>query len=194
MTRRVLVVCTANVSRSPVVERLLNRAFAETADIDGESWVAASAGTGQYDAEPDRHTVAAAAEIGIDVSAHRPRLIDRDVLDRDGADLVLTLARAHLPRVVALDREAWPRTFTLKELARRASSLGPPTSAEDFSGWRRRMAEGRAAAAMMSPDADDDVADPYGLLRPHHVKMVAEVSDAVDRLLRSGPWALRRYP
>jgi hypothetical protein len=40
----------------------------------------------------------------------------------------------------------------------------------------------------MAPDADDDVADPYGLPRPHHVKMVAEVSDAVDRLLGCGLW------
>ena len=182
------MVCTANTSRSPVVERLLNRAFAGAADLDGESWVATSAGTGQYDAEPDCQTVSAASKIGIDISAHRPRLIDRDVLGHDGADLVVTLARAHLLRVVAIDRRAWPRTFTLKELARRASTFGPPTSAEGFSGWRRRMADDRTAAAMMAPDADDDVADPYGLPRPHHLKMVAEVSDTVDRLLGCGLW------
>jgi protein-tyrosine-phosphatase len=171
-----------------VVEALLNRSFTGTTDIDGESWVATSAGTGRYQVEMDEYTVAAAAEVGIDISAHRPRLLDRNVLRSDGVDLVLTLARIHLPSVVGLDTRAWPRTFTLKELARRAAVNGPPTPAEGFVGWRDRMADGRTAASMMQPDAEDDVADPYGLPRPHHVKMVAEVSEAVDRLLRHGPW------
>ena len=171
-----------------MVERLLNRAFSNTADIDGEAWVAASAGTGRYQAQVDRNTIAAASELGIDVTTHQPRLLDREVLETDGADLVLTLDRAHLRDVVALDIRAWPRTFTLKELARRAALQDPPTQLEGFVGWRDRMADGRTAASMMQPDPDDDVADPHGLPRPHHVKMVAEVNEAVQRLLRSGVW------
>ena len=188
MSRHLLVVCTANVCRSPVVQRLLSRAFANQADIDGETWVATSAGTGRYQAEVDANTIAAAGELGVDVTTHQPRLLDRDVLDADGADLVLTLERAHLRSVVALDTRAWPRTFTLKELAGRGAQQRPPTSLEGFFAWRDRMADGRAAASMIQPDPDDDVADPYGLSRSHYVTMAAEVNEAVQRLLRSGPW------
>ncbi len=189
VTRRLLVVCTANVCRSPVAERLLRRALSH--DVEGDGWSIASAGTGRYAAGLDPNTIRAAADVGIDVSAHRPRLLDRDILADDGADLVLTMTRGHLPDVVALDPTAWPRTFTLKELARRADSLEPPTATEGFSGWLARMAAGRQARAMMTGNADDDVADPYGLPMRRHVEMVAEVTHAVDRLTRRGPWSVR---
>jgi protein-tyrosine phosphatase len=191
MTRHVLVVCTANVCRSPVVAALLSRVFAGTQDVDGETWVATSAGTGQYTAPLDRNTIAAAADIGIDVSTHRPRALDRQMLGADGAELVLTMARAHLPAVTGLDPSAWPRTFTLKELARRAVASDPPERDEGFIGWRTRMADGRSAAAMLSPDPADDVADPYGLPLPEHVAMIAEVAAAIDQLIRWGPWTPR---
>ena len=153
--------------------------------------MATSAGTGQYTAPLDRNTIAAAADIGIDVSTHRPRPLDRRMLGTDGADLVLTMARAHLPAVTGLDPSAWPRTFTLKELARRAVASDPPVRDEGFVGWRRRMADGRSAAAMLSPDPADDVADPYGLPMAEHVAMVAEVASTIDQLIRWGPWTPR---
>jgi protein-tyrosine phosphatase len=188
VTRRLLVVCTANVCRSPVVADLLVREFAHAPDIDGETWVATSAGTGRYAAEMDERTIRAAAEVGLDIRAHRPRHLDRDMLATEGADLVVTLERAHLRDVVGLDPSAWPRSFTLKELARRAVSLEPPTADEGFAGWRRRVADGRSAAAMLDPDPADDVADPYGRPLARHVRMVAEVAAAVDQLIRWGPW------
>lgn len=185
-----LVVCTANVCRSPVAELLLGRALADRPDVDGIDWAITSAGTGRYAAPLDPNTIRAASDVGIEVSEHRPRVLDRNILAEEGADLVLTMTRAHLPDVVGLDPAAWPRTFTLKELARRANSLEPPRTGEGFSGWLARMAEGRRARDMLHGDPLDDVADPYGLPKRHHVEMIAEVAHQVELLMQCGPWSI----
>lgn len=190
VSRRLLVVCTANVCRSPVAERLLSREFGGVVDIDGETWVVTSAGTGQHTAELDRNTVAAADDIGINLRTHKSRWLNREILSTDGADLVVAMARRHLPTIVELDPAAWPRTFTLKELARRAFALDAPTPAEGFAGWLGRMAAERQARDVLKPDPRDDIADPYGLPKRHHVTMVAEVQQEVERLLKWGPWII----
>ena len=63
----------------------------------------------------------------------------------DGADLVLVMTREHVRDVVVLDRDAWSRTFTLKELVRRAQGVEPPSAADGVAGWLRRLGEGRRA-------------------------------------------------
>ncbi len=187
MTRRLLVVCTANVCRSPVVERLLRRRLEHAVDVDGEKWEVGSAGTAQINAEVDRATRAAAARFGLDLSDHIRRRLDRSLLAEERPDLVITMAREHLRTVAAADPTLWPRTFTLKELARKAEtrSTGRPTSFED---WVTTMSAGRKAADMMTPDPDDDVSDPYGGSRRGYEEMVAETAEAVDIIVRHGPW------
>lgn len=187
--RRVLVVCTANVCRSPVAQRLLARALAGVSTGDGRGWVVTSAGTGQYNAGMDPGTVAAATAVGIELGDHTSRTLDRDLLDRDGADLVVTMTREHLRDVVALDAGAWPRTFTLKELARRAIATEAPATGETFEDWRGRLGDGRQAGTMLKPDPADDVSDPYGSPTRFHTAMVAEVSQAIDQLVAAGPWS-----
>jgi hypothetical protein len=41
---------------------------------------------------------------------------------------------------------------------------------------------------MMTPDPDDDVTDPYGGSRRGYDEMVAGTADAVDTIIRHGPW------
>lgn len=91
--------------------------------------------------------------------------------------------------VVSLERDAWMRTFTLKELARRAKQLDPPDPAEGFAGWIKRMAAGRKAAGLLRPDPADDIADPYGLAPVYHARMVDELRDVIHQLIRWGPWS-----
>jgi protein-tyrosine phosphatase len=177
---RILVVCTANVCRSPVAERLLARHLASAGIAAGVR----SAGTvgGRLDVHP--HTVVAAAGYEVDLTDHVSRRLTGELLGTEGADLVVTMAREHLREVVALDPDAWPRTFTLKELARRAldapptAPRGDPTTA--WSTWRTAIADGRRAADLLRPDPADDVADPYGGPARHHAEMVAEL-DALTR-------------
>src|SRR5262245_45150403 len=126
MSRRALVVCTANVCRSPVAERLLTKRLAERVDADGEPWVVTSAGIADVVAPLDPNTVAVAAAAGLDLTDHRPRRLTADIVATDGADLILGMAREHVRHVAALDPTVWLRTFTLKELVRRAEEAAPP--------------------------------------------------------------------
>src|SRR5947209_10327022 len=63
------------------------------------------------------------AERGIDLSSHRSRIIDRQLLE--GADLTVAMSREHLREAVLTLPDAWPRAFTLKELVRRGETIGP---------------------------------------------------------------------
>ena len=176
MTLRILVVCTANVCRSPVAERLLQQRLTER----GSAAVVTSAGTrgGRLAIHDD--TVAAAGRSGLDVSDHLSRRLDATLIRDEGADLVIGMTREHLREIVALEPSAWPRTFTLKELGRAANRLGPvETTVAD---WVASASAGRRAADLMTPSDDDDLADPYGLERRAHDRMVEEVDDLTRRI------------
>jgi protein-tyrosine phosphatase len=189
LTHRLLVVCTANVCRSPVAAALLRRAL--DAAPDGSSWHVSSAGTSPVRAPLDPNTIAAAAAIGIDVAGHASRHLDAEVLRNDGTDLVLTMTRAQLREVVGLDLSWWPRTFTLKELARRAECAAPAAPGEPVEAWLARLAGDRRAASLMRPDPADDVADPYGLARRAHDETIHELDALVTTLVAHGPWQHR---
>lgn len=191
--RTVLVVCTANVCRSPSAARLLQRRLDELS-ATGERWMVTSAGTSSVRARMDDNTIAAARVLGIDLGDHRARHLDADILRRDGADVVLTMARAHTRDVIGIDPGAWPRTFTLKELARRAGSMPPAAAGESMASWLARAAEGRRAADMVKPDPIDDIDDPYGARRRAHDRMIAEVDELLERLVRLGPWSRSDQP
>jgi hypothetical protein len=81
------------------------------------------------------------------------------------ADLVLGMERAHVRHAVLLEPEAWPRTFTLKELVRRGEELGSRPPVESPGAWLARAHEGRDRPDMLGDSLLDDVADPYGGLR-----------------------------
>lgn len=183
MTRHLLVVCTANVCRSAVAERLIAAKLEGRRDVDGQEWVVRSAGTADVRAPMDRNTIAAAEASGVDLSSHTARVLTREILDTDGADLVLTMTREHLRYVVRLDPTAWPRTFTLKEIARRSRLIAPATAESGgFLAWRERVAAGRRAADLLRPDPADDVEDPYGAPRREHERMVEEISRSLGWL------------
>lgn len=175
---RILVVCTANVCRSPVAERLLARQLVE----HHRPAIVASAGThgGQHEVHP--HTVDAAGAVGLDLSDHRSRAVDAPMLAGEGADLVLTMEREHLRHIVALDPSVWPRAFTLREAVRRASQLGP--AGDSFHEWRSQLGAGRRAADLLRPDPADDVADPYGGPAAGHASMVTDLDQLTATLAR----------
>ena len=176
---RILIVCTANVGRSPVLERLLARHLAEA----GVEAALRSAGTRfQTDrAHPD--TVAAAAEVGVDMLDHVPRPLTGSAVRQEGADLVIGMTREHLREVVALDSSAWARTFTLRELGRAAVRVGP--AGGDVTRWIARASDGREALDQTTPSVHDDLSDPYGRSRCHHDQMVSEVDDLTRTIARA---------
>ncbi|HEX9729848.1 MAG TPA: low molecular weight protein arginine phosphatase [Gemmatimonadales bacterium] len=97
----VLFVCTGNICRSPLAEVLLRREL-DARNIEGIT--ASSAGTGAWDGAPaSEGAYLVALEHGLDLSAHRARLLTRDLVQR--ADLVFTMARHHRARVQELGGE-----------------------------------------------------------------------------------------
>ncbi len=118
---------------------------------------------------------------GLDLDTHRSTTVSADILG--GADLVIGMARQHVREAVVLDRGVWPRTFTLKELVRRGSSVGPRKEGESLEAWLARAHMGRTTASLMGASPDDDIADPIGRPRAAYEHMVEEIDGLVDRLV-----------
>jgi protein-tyrosine phosphatase len=97
---------------------------------------------------------------GPQLAAHRSReLSDADI---GSADLILGLARDHVREVVVRMPSAWDRTFTLKELVRRAESVGPRLPDQELSSWLAAVSLDRTRQDLLGSSNADDVADPIG--------------------------------
>lgn len=181
--KRILVVCTANVCRSPVAEHLLRRHLAKA----GHDVVVRSAGVigGRLDVHP--LTVAAAQMGGIDLTAHRSRLLTRELLATDGADLVIAMTREHVIQIVGLDNTTWPRTFTLKDLVRRATAARAAGEPGDWKSWLETLGADRHASELTDSDPADDVRDAYGLPSAVHLAMTAELNALTQQLAAVAP-------
>jgi protein-tyrosine-phosphatase len=130
---------------------------------------------------PPTGMVAALARYGLDISGHLSRQLE--AADVVAADLVVGMARSHVREAVVMVPGAWPRAFTLKELARRGSAVGPRRPGEDLAMWLARVGEGRVQSDLLG-DADmDDVADPMGGAPEDYVATAALLKELVDRLV-----------
>jgi protein-tyrosine phosphatase len=98
--------------------------------------------------------------LGIDLSGHRSRVLTPEMLQE--ADLVIGMAREHARDAVAMDADAFHKTFTLKELVRRGEAAGARRPGEEVAAWVSRVSSGRSATALLGSASADDVADPIG--------------------------------
>ena len=97
-TFRLLFVCTGNTCRSPMAE-VIARQRAE--ELGWRHVEVASAGVAAFDGSPASEGALRAAEAhGLDLSAHRSRLLTQPVARQ--ADLILTMSPDQLMRVVEL--------------------------------------------------------------------------------------------
>lgn len=121
------------------------------------------------------HGQATMAARGLDLSSHRSRQLERGLVD--AADLVLGMTREHVREVAVLDPSALPRTFTLKELVRDATAVGPRHPDEPFSEWLGRLGARRRLDSLQGVGHDDvyDVADPIGRGRADYEATAAEL-------------------
>jgi protein-tyrosine phosphatase len=176
----VLVLCTANVCRSPMAEALLRDRLAEL----GLASAVTAASRGMLDGgrPPLPEVIAAMASCGLDVAAHRSRRVTAEDLER--ADLTVAMGREHLRHAVVTAPGAWPRAFTLRELVRRGAAIGPRPPGECLADWLARAHEGRQRTALLGDCADDDVADPVGGPQRAYTDTAATLSGLVDRLTR----------
>ncbi len=159
---RVLHVCTGNICRSPMAERLMRSGLDSRLGPDADRFVVASAGTWGHSGSPmEPHAASTLHSWGVDGSDFRAReLVAEHVA---AADLVLTATREHRASAVVLQPRAAARTFTLREFARLTAGLGPLQAADPVERAHElvRAAAGRRGLVPPASPRDDDLADPY---------------------------------
>ena len=171
----IVVLCTANVCRSPMAAALLTRRLAAL----GVTVPVRSAGmTGSGD-PPLPEVISVMASYGIQISSHRSRVVCAG--DLASAALVLAMSRDHLRYAAATEPGVWPRAFTLKELVRRGEQIGPRPPSEPLSRWLSRVHAGRERTSLLGDSPDDDVADPAG----GPLRAYADIAGLLDRLVKS---------
>jgi protein-tyrosine phosphatase len=169
----VVVLCTANVCRSPMAAALLARRLSGL----GVAARVRSGGMLRGGDPPLPEVISVMARYGIDITGHRSRVAC--AADLASASLVLAMARDNLRYAVVTEPGAWPRTFTLRELIRRGERVGARPPGEPFSGWLSRVHAGRKRVALLGDSADDDVPDPAG----GPLSAYADVAGLLDRSL-----------
>lgn len=167
--RQVLLVCAANVCRSPMGEALLR---------DGLQRVGVDIAVSSAGVRADGHglpvdpiAVQLLAERSLDISRHEPRQITRAHVD--GADMVVTMTRQDLRQVAVLAPGSFHKIFTWKQLARRSV---PGRIGSTWDDWLETLNEGRAVRDLLADDPDDDVADPYGQSVTAHALCLEELT------------------
>lgn len=183
---RVLTVCTGNIGRSPMAERLLRHRLGQRLGPDATIFDVSSAGTLGCVGEPmEEFAAAALIESGVSASGFRGRALDVQLLS--DVDLVLTATRDHRAEVVALLPNVVRRAFTIKEFARLSdavnSALGPNGSHDLVADARGRTdMAGRLRGMGDRPDpADEDVVDPIGAPLDTYRERMAEIDRACAR-------------
>lgn len=158
---RILVVCTGNVCRSPLIERLLQPSLD---DAYGAGAVhVSSAGTGALVGAPmDERAAGILERLGGAAEGFVARHLEpRMVAD---ASLVLTATREHRAAAVRLHPRALRHTFTVRELAALLGVVDtgqlPAEPAERIAGVAELAREGRGRLLRQDPDSLD-VVDPY---------------------------------
>jgi protein-tyrosine phosphatase len=156
----ILFVCTANICRSPMAERLAAQELARHGGLISVS----SAGTRGHHGD-DMHPYAAETleSMGVAADAFRARQLDASHIG--GADLILTATREHRSAVVSLDPASLGRAFTIPQFARLvAASDRVPATENPVERARMVVQEALRARAMLQPvDRElDEIADPIG--------------------------------
>ena len=181
---RILFVCTGNVHRSVLAERLLAARLPPGSTVRPES-----AGTEAWHRSGmDGPTRGVLEQLGAGGSGFAARPLTARLVS--GAALVLGLAREHREAAVRLAPSAMRRCFTLKEFVRLAAEgVGEGRARErpEAEGGLHTVvaaAAARRGAAPPVPPDEDDVADPWGMPRDVLYGCALEIDAEVRRLAR----------
>ena len=197
---RILTVCTGNICRSPVAERLLQAGLDQV--LPG-GFEVRSAGTRALVGDPVQPLSADIIRtFGGTADGFAARQLTSKILRP--VDLVLTMSSTHRGEVLQLDASLLKRTFTIREFARMLDVLQeretPPAGGSiqpggDHHGdrvsantklWRALPA--RAASvrhlALAPEAADNDVVDPYRRSDDYYRQMEDELAPAIISVLR----------
>src|SRR5256885_14406077 len=107
--KTILFVCTGNVCRSPMAEGIFRHAVKGRGDFR-----VLSAGVGAIEGQPpSAYAVQALAELGIDVSQQRSRMLTAELVQQ--ADYIFGMTHGHVDAINLLFPQAAEKTFLLRE-------------------------------------------------------------------------------
>ncbi|MCK9903291.1 protein tyrosine phosphatase [Frankia sp. Cpl3] len=203
-TWSILVICTGNICRSPMAERLaatrLNRlaTLASRAEQGESAVIVSSAGTRALVGDPmDPHAATVLAERRVVGAGFRARQVTPAMVAE--ADLILCMTRAHRADVVAQTPRAVRRAFTLLEFARLTAVLTPdhPTAVKaQLAACNQQGGLRSAGSALVAASAsargtvppvrlgDDDLEDPLGRDLDAFRACADSIERALDPLIR----------
>jgi protein-tyrosine phosphatase len=180
MRARVLLVCTANICRSPAAARLLAGRLGPLIDVESRG-TRSVAGAGMCDVSANWVLMNG----GASAAGHRSRQLE--LADIKASTLILTASQRHRTRVIELRPSAQVRTFTLAQAARIAQWRGPaarsgmPVGAQlpDRLLWLAEELDAyRGTAPQPVPESADDLPDPHQGAR--HADVFGSLLAAVD--------------
>ncbi|MBT2248021.1 low molecular weight phosphatase family protein [Arthrobacter sp. BHU FT2] len=192
---RILTVCTGNICRSPVAERLLQAGLNQV--VPG-GFEVASAGTRAMVDDPMQPISADIVRtFGGTPDGFAARQLTPRILR--GVDLVLTMTSGHRGEVLQQDASMLKRTFTIREFARMLDVLdaratehpdaGPDDAdplAANTTYWRGlpARAAGVRHLALPADPSENDIIDPYRRSPEVYRQMEDELAPAIISILR----------
>jgi protein-tyrosine phosphatase len=187
----VLVVCTANVSRSPMAVALLRHHLADRFGEQASAIRIVSAGTAALVGEPtDPEVTQVLGVLGRPAPVtEAARQLDAQLIG--SADLVLTMTREQRASVIGLVPPAQRKVFTVLELARIARMLGLdgklPASTGPAAGLKALVGVAPAWRGPTAPTdpAKDDVDDVHRAKRDVQVKAARRIDEAVAAIVNA---------
>lgn len=163
----VLFVCTGNICRSPIAERLTVAYFQDDPGDTGHSMTAASAGTNAVIGHPIEKSASLVLRgLGGDAAGFQARQLTPDLIEP--ADLVITMSRRQRHAVLRAAPRKLFSTFTLREAASLLAAMDPASLAEepDPASRARRLLtmfkQLRATRGERQGGNVDDIRDPIG--------------------------------
>ena len=171
---RLVVACTANLCRSVMAEHLW-RAQLATRGIEA---VVLSTGTlAEEGQQATPFTVAAMEARGIDVGRHVSK---KAGLWLRLSDLIVTVGDEHVRDLVAFDSNLWSRTFSIRDLVRRATAY-PRESERGLHDWLLEIGSGRQRMDLLW-GGGDDIEDPTSGSLGAHIEVARQLDGLFSRL------------
>lgn len=167
----VLHVCTGNICRSPMSERILD-------GLTGDDVYNHGAGISNYhDGDPmQANSVAELTDRGFDAEGHRARHIDRAQVE--SSDLILVATTGHIEYIADRFPEAVDKTFLVRQFGKIAADVAAELHDGDSAARGKSLVA--EAAKRRGEYAETDLSDPWGLGRETYAVIADQLVEALE--------------